>query len=283
MSESPKAKANQISQLLNLVLGVDRFPVDVSSVALEYSKAISPDSYITDVRGINIPGFEGCLRASKDGRKWLIAYNDSLGSPGRERFTLAHEFGHFMLHRNLQAEFNCTESDVYDLDTNEREIESEADTFASYLLMPLDDFRIQLSGSDFSLDFLEHCKTRYGVSRMAAALKWLEIAPKRALVVVARDGFLLWARTNAAAFKSGAFLRSKQQLVEVPSRSLLNEISLTGESGERKVDARIWFPKEPAGMAVKETAIYVDGPYPYVLGILELPDAEFVWRNNRND
>lgn len=283
MSESPKAKANQISKMLNEVLGVDRFPVDVSTLALEYSRVISRDSYITDVRAIDIPGFEGCLRASKDGRKWLIAYNGSLGSPGRERFTLAHEFGHFILHRSLQAEFNCTESDVYDLDASERKIESEADTFASYLLMPLDDFRNQLAGREFSLNFLEHCRARYGVSRMAAALKWLEMTSKRSLVVVARDGFLLWARTNEAAFKSGVFLRSKKELVEVPSQSLLSEVALTGESGERKVNAQIWFPKEPNGMALKETAIYVDGPYPYVLGILELPDAEFNWRNIRDN
>ena len=275
MTAKPKAEANRISQMLNTVLGADRFPVNVHDLALEYSRIVSPDSYVAQVKGIDIQGFDGCLKASADGSKWLIAYNNSYGSPGRERFTLAHEFGHFMLHRSTQNEFNCTEADLYDLDANGKLIESEADTFASYLLMPLDDFRNQLGGQAFTLDFLEHCRHRYGVSRMAAALKWLEIAPKRSLVVVARDGFLLWARTNTAAFKSGAFLRTRQDVIEVPQQSIIHELMISEGSGTRTIDARVWFPRESPGMVVEEKAIYVDGPYPYVIGILQLPDAEF--------
>lgn len=276
MRTKPKALANQLSHMLNAVLGADRFPVNVQDLALEYSRIISPDSYITQVRGMDIPGFDGCLKANADRTKWLIAYNNSYGSPGRERFTLAHEFGHFMLHRIAQSEFNCTEADLYDLDINGKLIESEADIFASYLLMPLDDFRKQLSGQAFTLDFLDHCRNRYGVSRMAAALKWLEIAPKRSLVVVARDGFLLWARTNNAAFKSGAFLRTRQDVIEVPKLSIIQDVTITEGNGIRTIDARVWFPREVPGVMVEEQAVYVDGPYPYVIGILQLPDAEFV-------
>ncbi|WP_165856044.1 ImmA/IrrE family metallo-endopeptidase [Marinobacter sp. JSM 1782161] len=272
---SPKARANQVSKVLSQVLGPNRFPVNVEKLALDYSEATSPDSYIAEIKELDIPSFEGCLKPNRKRTKWLLAYNGSHGSPGRIRFTLAHEFGHFLLHRDQYESFECSERDLYDWDSPIRAIEAEADTFASYLLMPLDDFRAQVNGQDMGLDLLEHCRSRYGVSRMAAALKWVEIAPHRTIVVAARDGFLLWARMNDAAYRSGAVLATRKRTIEVPPRSLLSKLQDDGGFGYRVSDARIWFPREPETMPIQETAIAVDGPYPYVLGILQLPPAEY--------
>ncbi|MEO6922943.1 MAG: ImmA/IrrE family metallo-endopeptidase [Bryocella sp.] len=274
---SAKAEANGISKLLTAVFGSERFPVDVEKLALEYTRQRFPDSYVSQIKRMDIRGFEGCLQANKDGSRWLIAYSAAHGSPGRMRFTLAHELGHFMLHRETQPLFECTERDMYDWDSPARAMEAEADTFASYVLMPLDDFRRQLGSQAMCLEFLEHSRVRYGVSRMAAALKWIEIAPRRALVVAARDGHLLWARMNRAAYKSGAFLATRKKVVEIPSASLLKDVEEGGEKTTATKDARIWFPKEPSGTHLHEIAIRVEGPYPYVLGILMMPDALRPW------
>lgn len=275
MKNKPRAAANRISQILNQVYGPDRFPVDVEELAREYSRQISPDSYITDIKPIPLNGFEGCLRAKPDGSKWMIAYNPDQGSQGRTRFTLAHELGHFVLHRNQQQIFECSERDMYDWDSPARQIEAEADTFSSYLLMPLDDYRAQLAGQAMNTDLLEHCSNRYGVSIMAAALKWIEIAPRRVVVVAARDGFLLWARSNERAFKSKCYLAASKKTIEVPPQSLLAEVAENGGTSRRTTDARIWFPQEPYGMPLEETAICVDSPtFPYSLGILQMPEAE---------
>jgi Zn-dependent peptidase ImmA (M78 family) len=274
---APKAQAIQLSKLLTQVFGADRFPVDVQSLALEYSKQRFPDSHIARIERLDAAGFEGCLKANADRSRWLIAYSAVHSSPGRVRFTLAHEFGHYLLHRARQPVFECTERDIYDWDSPSRNMEAEADTFASYLLMPLDDFRAQLGKNEISLEFLEHCRSRYGVSRMAAALKWIEIAPRRALVVVARDGFLLWARANKAAFRSGAFLATRKSVIEVPKGSLIAEVDAGSVRSHAVTRARLWFPREPNSVTVTELAMRVDGPYPYVLGILVLPEAEKPW------
>lgn len=277
---SARAEANGISQLLTAVFGRDRFPVDVERLALEYTRQRFPDSYVSQIKRMDIPGFEGCLQANKDGSRWLIAYSAAHGSPGRMRFTLAHELGHFMLHRGMQPLFECTERDMYDWDSPARVMESEADTFASYVLMPLDDFRRQLGSQAMCLEFLEHCRVRYGVSRMAAALKWIEVAPHRALVVAARDGHLLWARMNQAAYKSGAYLATRKKVVEVPAASLLRDVEEGCGKTTATKDARIWFSKEPTGTQLHEIAIRVEGPYPYVLGILMMPDALRPWERS---
>jgi Zn-dependent peptidase ImmA (M78 family) len=279
----PKAEAIRLSKMLSAIYKniEERFPVNVEKLALEYTPVISPGSYIADIKDISIHGFEGCLKSNKAGTKWLLTYNQSHGSPGRVRFTLAHELGHFMLHRSLQNNFECTERDMYDWDSPYLTMETEADTFASYLLMPLDDFRQQIYGTKMSIELLEHCRKRYGVSRMAAALKWIEIAPRRTLVVAARDGFLLWARMNEASYKSGVYLSTRKTTIEVPGQSLLADIERTGGAMSRISDARIWFPNEPSGMVIEETAISVEGPYPYVLGILQLPDIG--WDSDKED
>ena len=50
--------------------------------------------------------------------------------------------------------------------------EEEADTFASFLLMPLDDYRAQLDGEEITGNFFHHITERYGVSLIAACRKW---------------------------------------------------------------------------------------------------------------
>jgi Zn-dependent peptidase ImmA (M78 family) len=279
MVKRPMAEANRISTILRLYEPVadKRFPVDLQQLALDYSRQLSPDEPITDIKSMDIKGFEGMLVRHSSGKKWLIAYNDSVRSQGRIRFTLAHELGHYLLHRVARQEFECTLKDMYDWDSVERVIESEADLFASYLLMPLDDVREQINGQTISIDLLLHCAQRYGVSPMAAALKWLEIAPKRAMVVAARDGFVLWARANKAAYRSGVYLASRRDLIDVPQGSLLNSSSYSPGGYCATQRANLWFVRESTQTPLTELVYVSEGDYPYTLGLLLLPDAEPRW------
>jgi hypothetical protein len=167
---------------------------------------------------------------------------------------------------------------MHDWDAQGRRLEVEADVFASYLLMPLDDYRAQIADEPISIELLQHCADRYGVSLMAAALKWIEIAPRRAVVVAARDGFVLWARSNKTALRSGAYLRTRVSPPrEVPERSLLNESDQLGVLAPARIPARVWFPNEPADMELTERVFVATGQYPYTLGLLLLPDAIPRW------
>jgi Zn-dependent peptidase ImmA (M78 family) len=53
---------------------------------------------------------------------------------GRERFSVAHELGHWMLHRGRS--FQCRMDDPDENLESNRVLETEADTFAAHLLMP---------------------------------------------------------------------------------------------------------------------------------------------------
>lgn len=275
-AKKPMAEANKISALLRVALAEnERFPLDVKSVALELSHVRQGDPPIVAVDPLDIDGIEGVLARHPTRKKWKIGYNSTIRSPGRIRFTLAHEFGHYVLHREMRDAFECSTDNMHEWD--KRDIEAEANVFASYLLMPLDDFRAQIGGQPPSIDMLRHCSDRYGVSLMAAALKWTEVASKRAVVVAARDGFVLWARSNPGAYRSGVYLASKKRTISVPSTSLIHR----AKPGEGPITSRLkanqWFPQEPNDVELVEHAFAMDGDYPYTLGMLLLPDAVPRW------
>ncbi|MFX1761493.1 ImmA/IrrE family metallo-endopeptidase [Paraburkholderia sp. A1RI-2L] len=278
--KKPQAAANQISSMLNAVLGVDRFPVKVDELALEYSRQCFADSPIDKVVGEDMDDFEGMLAANKARSKWLIVYNSAVRSEGRKRFTVAHEFAHYLMHRHQQDRFECGTDDIETGDNNGRDIEAEADVFASTLLMPLDDFRRQVDGQPVSFDLLGHCADRYGVSLTAAALRWTEIAPKRVVLVASRDDHMLWAKSNDAAFKSGAYFATRRNTIELPRQALAHSDNGWSAGDQQTGRAQHWFPHEPASMPVTEMT-RVAGQYDYTLTLLSLPDAE--WQRPRHD
>lgn len=221
--KGPERWANDLSIMMNSVLGVERFPVNVASLAQQYSQQVYPDDPITRVRKRQFEGFEGALIPNPHGSgEWGIGYSDALRSKGRRNFTIAHEFGHYLLHRERYPDgFQCRPEDMVKWDSEYNRVEAEANRFAAGLLMPLDDFRAQLPvNQKADLETLGRCAERYEVSLTAATLRWLSYTRKRAILVVSREGFILWARSSGPAFKSGAFIKvAGLPPREVPSAS----------------------------------------------------------------
>ena len=265
-AKSPKRAANELTVLLRTVLGEDRFPVDIEALALEVSS--KQEDPITAIEGVQIDGFEGMLRAGRKKPGWQILYNIQPNFQGRERFTLAHEFGHYVLHRQpLTArhyrdgqlpdgfDFKCLPLQANNWKDAEAEREEQADTFASYLLMPIDDYRQQVSREEMSRSLLDHVTDRYGVSLLAAVRKWIEFTDTPVAMVVARDGYALWGRASTAAYKAGVFIRSG---MPIPSGSIAAQGPAAQQAeADRAIDlaAGIWtFSRGSA--PVRELAIF---------------------------
>ena len=103
--------------------GVTDAPVDLKKVAQRLYLVIEEGPMNGEIQGALVT----------DGNVGGILINSTVKSEKRRRFTLAHEIGHFVLHRNKQT-FQDTSSELRDYTTSMMEI--EANIFAAMLLMP---------------------------------------------------------------------------------------------------------------------------------------------------
>jgi Zn-dependent peptidase ImmA (M78 family) len=257
----PLKEAARVTQMLDTVLGADRFdraPVDIAALAMEYSANVAPEGPIHEVVEQDIPGCVGALVCSESQpRQWAIMYNVGQ-SEGRRAYTIGHEFGHFILHRDLietdpsyDLAIYCDEEAV--TQRNGLGVEQEADAFAAALLMPLHDFRSQLPAKarpDF--DKLGQLATRYGVSLTAAVLRWLEYTETRAMLVVSNEGFAHWAKPSKAALRSGRYIRTKNEVYELPARATAVTRGFTDETmAGIQQDSGVWFPEPVIEMCLR--------------------------------
>lgn len=276
---TPSSAAYRITHVLNAVClahGLERFPIKVGELALEAANIFGWADPITEVRAEQIDNFEGALIPDESRSKWLLLYNNALRSEGRIRFTQAHELGHYILHRTQKSACRCSDSDMIDLEPDDQNLESQADAFASTLLMPLDDFRVQM-GDASSFDALAKCADRYGVSLTAATLRWLGYTKDCALLVVHREGFMLWSVASEAARRMGAFFKTRSgSPIPIPQGSLAINGSIASDEVGQKIDARIWFPHATAGTLVREMKVSADY-YDFLMTLLVLPAGERVW------
>ena len=279
LPKTPRAWASRLTTMLNTVIGPDRFPVSVSEIALEYTAQVYPGDRIIRVDGADLPGFDGALLPVPGKKAWGIIYNSGISSRGQINFTLAHEFGHYLLHRLAHPQgIQCVAGDIAGGSDVVREIEREADLFAADLLMPFDDLRRQLApvvAAD--IEMLSALADRYRVSLLAAILRWLSYTERRAVLVVAREGFILWSRASEPALKTGAFFRTSKRPIEVPEASLVARQDML-EDNRSGVQHRpgVWF-YEP----VKEMTVFSD-QYDFAISLLLLGDAP-EWRRESDD
>ena len=102
---TPQKAANRlvkVTEQFAAIHGLDRFPIDVPTLALETAHIFNWDDPISEVRCEPIKGFEGALLPGEGRKEWMLLYSDAVQSPGRVRFTQAHELGHYILHRLLR-------------------------------------------------------------------------------------------------------------------------------------------------------------------------------------
>lgn len=258
---SPEGWAIHLSSVLKTfqdIHGLNRFPVDVSNIAQEYSKQVFPDEPITLVQGQAMSqNFEGMLMPSPHKKgEWGIFYNNAISSKGRQNYTLGHELGHYLLHRHKSPKgIQCTSRNMLDWKSEHAQIEAQANVFSSFLLMPLDDFRAQANNHKGSMELMQHLSDRYGVSISAAILKWLSITDQRAMIVVGKNGFIDWSWCSEAQLKSGIFYRARQETIELPSQSLAvrQDMSIDNAQGIKHPKG-VWNNKEE----VQEMTIFSD-------------------------
>lgn len=184
--------------------------------------------------------FEGLMARQAHAKEWRIGIIENISYRPRRNFTLAHEIGHFIGHRYKRDLFQCSIENMNDF-RNEG-LEKEANEFAVHLLMPPDIVRQFDSERVFSHEAVSDLAARQGVSRAAAAYRWIELSSRRIGFAISRDGFFNNGRASDNAYREGVFFRQGD---EVPARSLITQARREGEETCSTVDARTWHHAAP--------------------------------------
>lgn len=119
---------------------ISRAPVDIERLARKWAHVMK-QPLDGGISGMLVP-----LPAAVDGRQWAVVVNDS-HSDVRQRFTIAHELGHLLLHGYTAAHADRTfKVRLRDSHSSEGSVaeEIEANRFAAELLMPTELLRRKL-------------------------------------------------------------------------------------------------------------------------------------------
>lgn len=273
---TPSKAAIRLTHLLDAAFDESsRFPVDVASIATAVGSQFKLDDEIAVVKAANLDSFEGGLFRIQPGR-WALLYNEQLSSPGRVRFTQAHELGHFLVHRLLQDEFHCSQSEVAGYEAERKAMEAEADEFASTLLMPVKQFKASLAGQAIDLDMLSTASKKFGVSLTSAALRWIRSTEDSAVLVLSSDGFMNWSVSSDKAFKNGAYFKTRGRVVPIPDGTLTADAERGSSRLGEKLPLKTWFDNAHPDAVVREMKLHCDN-YRYTLSLLHLGNSDKVW------
>jgi hypothetical protein len=120
-------RADALRERYHAIFGGEELPVPVDAIA-EDLLGLSVGEQDLEVSGLLLPA---------DRQIWLNA-REAREVPGRRRFTLAHELGHWVCQclEGRRAPAYCRSADIGLPDGEARQLEREANVFAAELLMP---------------------------------------------------------------------------------------------------------------------------------------------------
>lgn len=215
---------------------------------------------------------EGALiRNPENHAEWGIFVNPKARDE-RKRFTVAHELGHFVLHRTTQATFNCDKESVYSGIDTLKKVEREADDFASNLLMPGNMLRDRIDGKRIDIHLLSALAKEFGVSLEAMCIRLIKYTEQRAVLVYWDHGYLKYQWRSADARKARVHLRKTADPQEPLPDTLAADDEIAQEWDGVDMAASAWCTSEADDIGLRELKhTYTDGNR--VLSLLLLESA----------
>ena len=226
LQNSPKKAAKE----LHYSLGWTN-PDDLTLEEIAYSIGIS-------VRNVHIKGSEG--RILIKGSTGIVSISSAITHQGKRNFVLAHEIGHFILHKEIINLFSDTNKTLSEWHTKGPH-ETQANIFASELLMPEPLFKNKVSGKKLNIALIEEISKYFQVSLLAAFLRYVNLGWYPVMIVFIEDGIVKWKQCSTDFPFQFLPYNSK-----VPAWTVAGDYFNNGrlESHPEKVDAIEWFPED---------------------------------------
>jgi len=216
--------------------------------AIELRKSIgwiSPSDFtldtVADSLGISIK--EVPIKGSEDriiinGEYGIISINSAIDYQPSKNFIIAHEIGHFLLHKDLMI---CSDTRKTLSEWHKKDPQEEANLFASELLMPSSQYRLKAGGKNMSLDLINDISSYFNVSKLSAFLKYVSCGDYPVMVIFMENGLVKW-KDYSTDFPF-TYLPYNS---EIPPYTVVGDYFYYNsfESEPEKIDAIEWFPED---------------------------------------
>jgi len=166
----PKARAAEIIEKFHIT----SLPIPVEQIAEKLGAKVIKRSDFSD---------ELCGMIIKEDGVVIIGVNEA-HPKSRQRFTIAHEIGHFVMHSEIIDKVHVDKTFNYALKRDGRSkigedrMEIEANKFAAELLMPSELLKKELKTGYFDFENgLEDLAKKYEVSVQAMSIKMMDVFP----------------------------------------------------------------------------------------------------------
>lgn len=166
-----------------------------------------------------------------------ISVSNVLTNKNQRRFAIAHELGHFTLHRGIKKYFSDNEQNFLKYHQKGGQ-EVEANEFAAELLIPRNRFTVFTSDLKFSAELIIKTANYFESSITSTSIKYADYGHEPLAIIYTTNGIIKWSRINNAFPFS--FVQSK---LPVPEYSSVNDYFKTGTKTNSPItiDAFNWF------------------------------------------
>lgn len=124
----------------------------------------------------------------------FIRVRAGIRSPGRRRFVVAHELGHYHLHKRQSYTDTSRELSTY----RHGNIETEANLFAAELLMPEFLFKPRIAGMTPLHSALQALADEFSTSQLATVMQFLTYTREPCALIFTKNAVVQWSRPSPA-------------------------------------------------------------------------------------
>ena len=233
-------------------------PTPVEDIAMDYG-VVCLEAVLT-----------GCLaRLVRKGKRGIIRTKLGIREPGRRRFAVAHELGHWFLHEAESQYFVCTAEQMRDYKGSPLEV--EANIFASELLMPTALFRPIAENAAPTLESISSLADTFVTSLTATGIKFVDQNRHECVLVLSKDYRVAWSKQKGT--RSGLRIEKGMALHQESLAQYVAEPQ--GKLGPTAVPAEAWIAANwyERQIEVTEQSWTLDG-YRSVLTLLVITDMD---------
>lgn len=150
-------------------------------------------------------------RLVRSGDTGIARISDRIREPGRRRFTIAHEIGHWELHKKQSHLLACTDEDML-ARYGASPLETEASMFAGSLLMPDHLFVERVNGRRPTRLVIDDLCVYFGTTLTATALRYVETSNDYYIFVLAENNRIRWWRASHSFGEHELWIENKTLL-----------------------------------------------------------------------